>query len=127
MFTYLRSLRIVLFVSFLLIIPLLAVGRESSFRTEMFCEKSSENESSCTFSCRYLVAYGKNQSAFIRNIVSHSVWTAIYDKTTSILTNQYYTEEITLPKRDYNYVLKSNSFDKSGRVGAMDFSIVLDC
>ncbi len=127
MFLFSKSYKRILIISLILLIPLAFLEKRGPMDIKMECKKIHEDGQICTFSCDFNVVSQKNKTTYIRFIVTHSTWAAIYDESFTVQTNKNNSHTITIPNREYTYVLKSNCFDDSGDFGAMSFSIELKC
>jgi hypothetical protein len=86
-----------------------------------------QDNTSCTFNCSI---WQKNPSNEIvadstRVIVLHSGWSAIFDETFEINGNRII--EITLPQREYCYLLNAGVYTEDGETGTTTDYIPLCC
>lgn len=101
-----REIILITFISLLFFLIYFLLKPPSEIKFE--CIKVMENESSCIFNCTIDVKECRNMVG--RIIVTHSGWAAIYDKVFNLTCPNYY--EIELPKRNYNYVIRSGIYGK---------------
>jgi hypothetical protein len=113
----------------LLILPSFILTKESSIKIEMNCTLISRNEKECIYSCNAYSYYNDNKTENInlRMVVTHSSWTAIYDKTYQVKTNQNNIMNITIPIRNYNYILNANAYDRFNNIGALEKTKTIAC
>lgn len=126
---YLKTTIVFILCLVILILPSFMLTKESSIKIEINCNLVSKSDKECTYDCK---AYSynndnKTEDINLRIVVAHSGWTAIYDKTYKTKTNQNIILNITIPTRNYNYILNANAYDKFGNVGALEHEKVIAC
>jgi len=111
-----------IFVLFLLILIVPSfLHKENKITAEINCILKNENDLSCTFDCNitpYMLD-GKTEEVNVRIMIIHSYWSAIFDKTYNMKTNVLNKIEVTIPRRNYKYLLNGNLY-KNEDVGSLN-------